>query len=287
MHFRHPRLPTTRPPAPGPTSRLLVLLLTVGLLTGLTATASAAAPSLPACKIDDTLTKHRKLADWHRAVLDVEYRLSSAHRPRDFRSTAAAGLNGGQKVRRFVIADLKRMATAARRAGARFSVQSSYRSYATQKATFARWVRLHGYARALKESARAGHSEHQLGTTVDLRSYRGKAPWDLADWGKSKAGRWVKANAWKYGFIMSYPKGKTAVTCYIYEPWHFRYVGKKLAKQVHESKLTLREFLWRRQTGARSTARADPDADPQPERRTHPDPDADPGGLSRRSVSAQ
>jgi hypothetical protein len=47
---------------------------------------------------------------------------------------------------------------------------------------------------------------------------------------------------------MSYPKGMTAVTCYTYEPWHYRYVGRKLAKQVHDSGLTLREFLWARQT---------------------------------------
>ena len=70
------------------------------------------------------------------------------------------------------------MATAARKAGARFSVQSAYRSYATQKTTFAYWVDVHGYAVALTESARAGHSEHQLGTTLDLRSYGGRAPWD-------------------------------------------------------------------------------------------------------------
>jgi zinc D-Ala-D-Ala carboxypeptidase len=260
------------PAAPGPTGRLLVLLLAVGLITGLTATVSAAAPSLPTCKTADTLTKHRGLADWHRAVLDVRYRLSSAHKPRDLRSTAAAGLNGGNSVRRFVIADLKRMATAARRAGARFSVQSSYRSYATQKATFARWVRLHGYARALKESARAGHSEHQLGTTLDFRSYRGRAPWDLADWGKTRAAKWLKANAWKYGFIMSYPKGKTAVTCYIYEPWHFRYVGKKLARQVHDSKLTLREFLWRRQTNVAPPPEPTPTPTPSPSVEPTPTP---------------
>jgi D-alanyl-D-alanine carboxypeptidase len=254
-----------RPVAYRGTHRLLVVLLTVGLLAGLTATAVAAdAPSLPACRIGDTLTMNRKLTDWHRALLDVEYRLSSAYKPRDLRSTANAGLNGGYKVRKFVIADLKRMATAARRAGARFSVQSAYRSYATQKSTFAYWVRVHGYDRALKESARAGHSEHQLGTTLDLRSYGRGAPWDKGDWAKTKAGKWLKANAWKYGFVISYPKGKTAVTCYQYEPWHFRYVGKTLARQVRASNLTLREFLWARQTPAQPTPTPTPTPSPTP-----------------------
>lgn len=254
------------------TGRLLVLLLTVGLLTGLTATVSAAVPGLPSCQIADSLTKNGRLADWHRAMLDPQYRLSSTHKPRDLRSTAKAGLNSGYSVRRFVIADLKRMAAAARRAGARFSVQSAYRSYASQKSTFARWVRLHGYARALKESARAGHSEHQLGTTLDLRSYRGRAPWDLADWGKTRAGKWLKANAWKYGFVMSYPKGKDAVTCYMYEPWHYRYVGRTLAKQVHASKLTLREFLWRRQTPVAPVPTPSPSPTPTPEPTPTPTP---------------
>ena len=69
----------------------------------------------------------------------------------------------------------------------------------------------------------------------------------MTSWETTKAGAWLGANAWKYGFVMSYPKGKTSVTCYMYEPWHFRYVGRTVAKAVHDSKLTLREYLWRQQ----------------------------------------
>jgi D-alanyl-D-alanine carboxypeptidase len=236
--------------------RLAALLLVVGLLTGLVATATAtasAAAGLPSCTVADTLTKHRTYSDWHRSLLDYTYRLSSGYAPGDLRSTADAALNGGHSVRKHVIADLKAMATAARSAGARLSVQSAYRSYATQKSTFDYWVRVHGYATALKESARAGHSEHQLGTTVDFRSYGGAAPWEYTDWGTTKAGAWLKANAWKYGFVMSYPKGKTAVTCYTYEPWHYRYVGRTRADVIRDSGLTLREFLWREQTTPAAT----------------------------------
>ena len=129
------------------------------------------------------------------------------------------------------MADLRAMASAARKAGARLAIQSAYRSYTTQKSTFAYWVRVSGYSAAIRSSARAGHSEHQLGTTIDFRSYGGSAPWYYSDWGKSKAGAWLRANAWKYGFVMSYPKGKTSVTCYAYEPWHFRYVGRSRGGQ--------------------------------------------------------
>ena len=244
--LRHPMaMPRTLDHRP----RLLALVLVVGLLTGLAATASTnAATALPACRVADTLAKHRSYSDWPRSLLDQRYRLSSGYAPADRRSTADARLNSGYSVRRHVIADLRAMASAARSAGARLAVHSAYRSYATQKATFAYWVRLHGYAIALKESARAGHSEHQLGTTLDFRSYGGAAPWNYRDWATTKAGAWLKANAWRYGFVMSYPKGKSAVTCYTYEPWHYRYVGRAKAKLIRASGLTLREYLWREQT---------------------------------------
>jgi D-alanyl-D-alanine carboxypeptidase len=229
------------------TTRLVVLVLVAIVATGLAATV-ASASSLPSCRVADTLTAQRQYADWNRTVLDLTYRLSSGYAPGDLRSTANAGLNGAHQVRSLVIADLRAMASAARRAGARLAVQSAYRSYSNQKSTFAYWVRVSGYAAALKSSARAGHSEHQLGTTLDFRSYGGSAPWYYADWGKSKAGAWLKSNAWKYGFVMSYPKGKISVTCYAYEPWHYRYLGRAVAAKVHASGLTLREYLWRQQT---------------------------------------
>src|SRR4029453_16140010 len=103
-----------------PWGRLLVLLFAVAIMTGAAATVSAA-PSLPSCKVADTLTKYRKLTDWNRSILDTRYRLSSTYKPRDLRSTSGAGLNGGYKVRRFVIADLKAMGTAAPKAGAALS----------------------------------------------------------------------------------------------------------------------------------------------------------------------
>lgn len=248
------RTPDRRP-------RLVALLLVATLLAGVAATVSAA-PALPSCRIADTMTRYAGYAHWPRSLLDLTYRLGSTYAPGDLRSTATAGLNGGYSVRSHVVADLKAMASAARSAGTRLVVQSAYRSYATQKATFAYWVRVHGYARALKESARAGHSEHQLGTTVDFRAYGGSAPWNYTDWATTRAGAWLKANAWRYGFVMSYPKGKTTVTCYQYEPWHYRYVGRTRARTIRLSGLTLREFLWREQNTPTPTPVPTPTPEP-------------------------
>jgi len=228
-------------------ARLVVLLVLVALTTGIAATVVSAS-TLPTCRLADTLTAQRSYADWDRTVLDTTYRLTTGYYPRDLRSTANAGLNGGHTVRAFVVADLKAMVRAARAAGARLAVQSAFRSYSTQKSTFAYWSRVSGYSAALKSSARAGHSEHQLGTTGDFRSYGGSAPWYYSDWGNTKAGAWLKKNAWKYGFTMSYPKGKASVTCYAYEPWHYRYVGRSKAAKVRSSGLTLRQYLWLEQT---------------------------------------
>jgi D-alanyl-D-alanine carboxypeptidase len=57
----------------------------------------------------------------------------------------------------------------------------------------------------------------------------------------------MKKNAWKYGFVMSYPAGRTKETCYGYEPWHYRYVGKEAAQEIRDRGITLREYLWERQ----------------------------------------
>src|SRR5258705_3357618 len=257
--------------------RLVVLLVIVALTTGIAATVVTAA-SPPTCRLADTLTSQRSYGDWDRTILDTTYRLTTGYYPGDLRSTANAGLNGGHTVRGFVVADLKAMTKAARAAGARLAVQSAFRSYSTQKSTFAYWSRVSGYSSALKKSARAGHSEHQLGTTVDFRSYGGSAPWYYSDWGTTKAGAWLKKNAWKYGFVMSYPKGKASVTCYSYEPWHFRYMGRSEAAKVRASGLTLRQYLWREQTEPAPTPTPTPSDQPSGEPSAEPsvEPSAEP-----------
>ena len=90
------------------------------------------------------------------------------------------------------------------------------------------------------------------------------------------AGAWLRVNAWKYGFVMSYPKGKTAVTCYQYEPWHYRYVGRTRARLIRSSGLTLREFLWREQNPTTVTPTPTPTPTPSPEPTPTPTPIPEP-----------
>ncbi|HEX2222192.1 MAG TPA: cell wall-binding repeat-containing protein [Candidatus Limnocylindria bacterium] len=201
-------------------------------------------PPLPACRYTDVLTKFRAYGDWHRTLLDTIYMIGRDYHPGDMVDTSSAGLNGGYPVRSHIAADLKALAAAARAAGRPIQVASGFRSWDQQKATFDYWVSVGGYEQALRTSARAGHSEHQLGTTLDFTTQGGLPPWEYADWATTPAGAWMAANAHKYGFVMSYPKGRFSTVCYDYEPWHYRYLGRDRARAVVQSGLTLREWLW-------------------------------------------
>ena len=234
---------------------LIIASLALGVtLGGGSATAASggsgdgitATPRLPACAYLDIKTRFMSLKRWRHTSLDTRLRVGPKYAPDDLVSVSRAGIAGSGRVRRLVIGDLEAMAAAARRAGKPIAVRSAYRSYRDQEATFAYWVRVSGRAAALKTSARPGHSEHQLGTTIDFRSASStRAPWDYTDWATTGPGGWMKANAWRYGFVMSYPKGKASRTCYSYEPWHYRYVGRTLAARIRDSGLTTREYLWR------------------------------------------
>ncbi len=204
---------------------------------------------LPTCAYQDVLTPYRAYADWHRTLVDTILMVPSTYAPGDLVDSSTTGLNGGYPMRGHVAADLKAMVAAARAAGRPLQLASAYRSYSQQKATFDHWVAVGGYEKALRTSARPGHSEHQLGTTFDFTSYGGRPPWEYTDWAATSAGAWMAANAWRYGFVMSYPRNSFNKVCYDYEPWHYRYVGRTAARQVHDSTLTLREWLWMQGSG--------------------------------------
>ena len=134
------------------------------------------------------------------------------------------------------------MFQAARASGLDIAISSGFRGFFLQNILLGYWFRVAG-SQALTEVALPGYSEHQLGTTVDLTgasiSYRGADP----DFGDSPEGLWLQTNAHRYGFVMSYPKGKEAITGYSYEPWHYRFVGESAAHSIYESGVTLTEYL--------------------------------------------
>lgn len=135
------------------------------------------------------------------------------------------------------------MATAARKSGHRLTAFSTYRSYSRQQVLYANYKKRDGQKKADRYSARAGYSEHQTGLGFDIGDARYPKHYAEDSFAKTKAAKWLAAHAHEYGFILRYPKGKEKITGYMYESWHFRYVGKSLAKKIHDKNVTLEEYL--------------------------------------------
>lgn len=114
--------------------------------------------------------------------------------------------------------------------GLSLKVASAYRSFGNQAALKSGYTVKYGTG-ANAFSADQGYSEHQLGTTVDFTTP--DVGGTFVGFDKTEEYRWLTDNAWKYGFVLSYPKGNTY---YQYEPWHWRFVGKDLAERLHEDK---------------------------------------------------
>jgi len=156
----------------------------------------------------------------------------------------------GSQVDRSCYDALMEMINACNAQEPRVCVASSYRTMEYQTNSYQRKVQSYlsqGYSQeeAEKEAAtiiaRPGTSEHQLGLAVDIIDTR---LWKLEEeQANLPAQQWLMAHCWEYGFILRYPKDKMDSTGIIYEPWHYRYVGKELAKELHELGLTLEEYL--------------------------------------------
>lgn len=130
------------------------------------------------------------------------------------------------------------MKQAALNEGISLTIASGFRSYWTQNTLYNRYVSRDGKNQADTYSARPGHSEHQSGLAFDLN-------WVDDAFKDTKEGIWLYHNSYKYGFILRFPEGKTNETGYIYEPWHYRYVGVDLATKLYNNGdwITLEDFF--------------------------------------------
>ena len=122
--------------------------------------------------------------------------------------------------------------------GMNIIAMSSYRSYTYQLNLYNKYVGADGKEAADTYSARAGYSEHQTGLAVDV--YNKTLPYTSFE--ETEEFTWMQENAYKYGFILRFPKDKVNITGYQYEAWHYRYVGKETAKYIHDHNITLEEY---------------------------------------------
>ena len=137
-------------------------------------------------------------------------------------------------------AAFRAMADAAREDGISLRSVSAYRSYATQKNTYNRYLKQNKQATVDTFSARPGHSEHQTGLALDINVASTKAHFE-----NTPAFAWLKEHCAGYGFILRYDLGKEAVTGYRFEPWHYRYVGVEIAQAITEQGITYEEYVAR------------------------------------------
>ena len=129
------------------------------------------------------------------------------------------------------------MFNAAKKDGYTLIVNSSYRSYDEQEKIYNDYSSWYGDD-ADKKAARPGYSEHQTGLAVDIQSYCSQNK----EFDECEEFTWLSNNAYKYGFILRYPKDKEYLTGYSYESWHYRYVGKKVSKYIQENNITFDEY---------------------------------------------
>ena len=159
-------------------------------------------------------------------------------------------LKNGQNIDSRAYEDLQQMMDDARAEGLDPYICSSWRSHETQEQLFEEEIASYvkkGYSKseakvqAAQWVAVPGTSEHQLGLTVDVVDINNQNLTEEQE--KTPTQKWLMANSWRYGFIHRYPNGKSAVTGIIYEPWHYRYVGKDVAQEIFNRGITLEEYL--------------------------------------------
>ncbi len=155
------------------------------------------------------------------APVDKVYALPAEYEPEDLQELTGPSYRvnrPGHRLRSDAAEALEAMAAAARAEGVVLVASSAYRSFAYQTQVYERIVRQLGQEAADRESARPGHSEHQLGRALDFGSIDDS-------FAETAAGRWLAANAGRFGWVLSYPEGLEHVTGYRWESWHYRYVG--------------------------------------------------------------
>jgi D-alanyl-D-alanine carboxypeptidase len=144
--------------------------------------------------------------------------------------------NDKLKFRNIAYPELIQMIDDAKLEGLTLQVGSAFRTWNDQNSLFNNNKKKNGLEHALLYQAKPGHSEHQLGLAVDFSPIS-------SNFAKKKEYAWLKENAHKYGFIERYPNGKEFITGYNYEPWHYRYIGKDIAKIIHDENITYEEYL--------------------------------------------
>ena len=173
-------------------------------------------------------------------LVNKYHKLDENYEPSDLTIIDSKYASGTQKLRKEAQIKFEEMASDMAKENLKIYAGSTYRSYTYQKGLYDRYVKKDGFAAAETYSARSGYSEHQLGLAVDIVNDK----WDYLSENDKEYDYLVK-NSYKYGFILRYPRGSEYITGYMFEDWHFRYLGIEFATKVFNSGLTYDEYIAR------------------------------------------
>lgn len=176
---------------------------------------------------DNSSTEGLKIIDGI-LIVNKSYPLPKGYIPKNTYNDATGKRYCSDCIDKDAYSEYKQMKADATALGLNIWIQSGYRSYELQETLYNNYVNRDGKLAADTYSARPGYSEHQTGLAFDLNSISDEFQY-------TNEGKWVNENAWKYGFILRYPKSKESITGYKYESWHLRYVGKDLASKLYNN----------------------------------------------------
>lgn len=187
-------------------------------------------------ELDTDINQNEKM------IVNKFYKLNEDYKPNNLVNIPLSysyGKEGDNKLLDYAYEKFLELWNAANEKGYYLMVTSSYRDYKDQEEIYESRKKSLGERKADEVAARPGHSEHQTGLVIDMTSIKEKYDDDFTN---SEAYKWLKENAYKYGFIERYPEGKTYITGYSPESWHWRYVGPEIARKMHDENITYDEY---------------------------------------------
>ena len=197
------------------------------------------------CKVNNeyySLDLETDMSKEDQIIVNKYYHMSSDYSPTDLVKVSmdySWGDYGSVVVRQVVMDNFLNMWQAANNDGIYLMISSAYRSYQEQEIVYNNYKDSYGEDYANSIAAKPGFSEHQTGLAIDIFSKTNSNRKTFED---SEAAKWLFDNAYRFGFILRYPKDKVKYTGYAYESWHYRYVGKEIAEYIHNNDITYEEY---------------------------------------------
>ena len=183
-------------------------------------------------------TEPSKYINTEKVLVNKHYYLESDYIPDNLENIDTNYSREGMRLVSYAKEAFEELSKQAKKDNMNIIAMSSYRSYEYQTNLYNRYVKEDGKEAADTYSGRPGHSEHQTGLAVDVYNIKET----YTNFENTKEYEWMQKHAHEYGFILRFPKGKENETGYQYESWHYRYVGKDIAKYIHENNITLEEY---------------------------------------------